>query len=273
MLTTSSTRRLAARIGRALLVVLFARSAAAQGNALANAARRHTAGADSVRVASCPECWVLGLPVIGAYAAVLLVAPPALLLSDRVAAGAAGAFTPDSTAPPGFWQRHVDLTLTVGPANPGRLGTPGARTWAHTESVDLLANGVYAEVRVESYHLPHEVRYASARVGYLVHRHRTLSAGATLGFRDAHGVRGESGPELALPMVIAGNKGWARFEPSYARTRRDTDWSYRFQGVWPIPGHRIFAGVEAEMKALPLPLRSGRGLATGIFGVLVGMRY
>ncbi len=223
---------------------------------------------DSISTRNCNHCIVLVVPIFAAYAAVLLVAPPLLLLWEPAVGGAAMAFAPTDTIRPGIWKDHVDVYVTGGAAST----EAGGSRWGHSESLEFLRKGVYAEVRREHFYFPRYVQYETVRVGYLVHPNRAVWTGITLGYREAHGVRGQSGPELGLPFVVGGRKGWGRFEPSYVVSRTGANWNFRGQGIYPIPGGRYFAGVSLEAKSLPLPLRD-RGLFASTGAAIFGVRY
>lgn len=211
----------------------------------------------------------LTVGIVGAYSAVFLVAPPALLLWTRAATGAATAFTPKDSLPLESWQRHVHAYVAAGPAF---TDEPGGSAWAHSENLEILRDGMYAEVRLEHFYLPDYLQYETVRVGYL-HGRRTLLGGATIGYREAHGVLGQSGLEIGLPLMISGRYGWGRVEPTYVVSRTGADWNFRGQIVWPRGDGRFFWGMNAEAKALPLPLRKGRGLTASTVALLFGTRY
>lgn len=175
-------------------------------------------------------------------AAVGLAAPAAFTFG-------ATSFAP-SGEPSGFWRGHVAAYVTGGPVftQNDDLG------WTHTESVEALARGAYAELRLEHYYLfPQHVQYGLARVGYLARPAPTVSGGVTIGYRGVRGppIEGrQQGVEIAFPLLIDLGTRWWRFEPYYVASAQGVRWNYRIEGEWPIPGRPVVAGWRADAMSL-----------------------
>src|SRR5687767_3971981 len=121
--------------------------------------RRDTTARDSVRQDTLPGDSLVRRPIHspGLYlifpaaaafvvggTAVGLVAPPAFLLLARRT-------NPNGT-PPIFREDHVDVYLTAGPAFTTYIKNDAP--WAHSESVEVLWDGRYGELRLEHFYMP-----------------------------------------------------------------------------------------------------------------------
>ena len=236
-----------------------------QGSNSMDSVRRDVARMDSVaheaQRIKCTDCGMLLLPA----AAVLLIAPPVMFLPWQDTS--VSATISDLAATPDFRRSHVTIYLTGGPAFPDSADLG----WAHSENAEVMWRGLYAELRLERFGLPHHLQYRTTRAGYLIHPRPAFASGFTIGYRESHDLPDESGISISLPAMLAGSRGWGRMEPEYVFSRAGLRWNYRLQVEWPLPGRwQLFSGGNIEAKKLPLHRRSRVGWTTG--AVLIGIR-
>lgn len=224
---------------------------AQEPKAPADSVPRDTVPSDSVPLHH-PHGMVLGL---AAAALVLAVAP-------SVATTLA---TPGDTAMPGSPARdHVSAYVTGGGS------WKEGQTWAYSASVELLKNGWYTEMRVETFHLPRHFQYQSLSVGYLFRPKGGVAGGATIGYRRASRDRTQRGVTIGFPMMVDGTDGTVRVEPTYVFSPSGVSWNYRFLGELAIGDGPFSWGLSMDAKSFPLE-RHGK-LFTSAFALLIGVR-
>lgn len=130
----------------------------------------------------------------------------------------------------------------------GMVAGDTAFSGAHSESLEWLAHGVYSELRVATWYRPQPFMYQTVRVGRLVQR-RSVRAGCTLGYQRTPLDRSQEGPELALPLILGGNRFWLRSEASYVVSSERVNMSYRLQGESRIRSWPLHAGFDLEFKS------------------------
>lgn len=192
--------------------------------------------------------WLL-LPVLAGFSAVLLAAPPSLVLFVDS--------TPRSGIESlGHWDNHVTAYLAGGYVDAMRR-EDRVSGWGHSGSLEVFTRGVYAEVRVENFRLPSLVQFQTVRVGYLLHApHRSAAGGVTIGYRRAYGDRVQPAWEIGLPAVLALTRPdrradvvW-RFEPTYLISSEGVSWNYRWQTDFHIRGTAVIPGIAFEAKPM-----------------------
>ena len=171
-----------------------------------------------------------------------VAAPPGLFLFPEIRCNKA-------TSTLGFWDNSASVSVAAG----GAFTSSRGRT-AYAANLELLARGVYSELRLEEYD-PGEVRLRSARVGYLVHPAPSMAGGVTVGYRDAREAPDEwapAGVEIAFPFMAALCRGdrncWVRWEPTYVITRERIAFAPRLGAELPIGGTPFAAGLHLEAK-------------------------
>jgi hypothetical protein len=150
----------------------------------------------------------------------------------------------------------------------GGGGTSKVDEWTHSESIEILKNGIYGEVRIENLYVPDRFQFQTLRGGYLAHPKPALVGGVTLGYRRAQGDRVQNALEIGLPLVIGAPRGSFRFEPTYLISSAEISWNYRGQIEFNIPRRHLVAGLNVEGK----PLRRGDPYF-GTVALLLGVRY
>lgn len=169
-------------------------------------------------------------------------------------------------APLGYWDKRVSAHVAGGPA----FADTSGETSAYSAGVEVLVRGWYAEVRNEHFRLPEHIEYRSARLGYLIHPVPEVAGGVTVGYREARGVRGHSGAELAFPFVAGSRTWWLRYEAAYVMGKEMVSWSYRMQAEFLFRGGPLYWGLNVEAKSLPLSIGS-KVMAVPV-ALLVGVR-
>jgi hypothetical protein len=126
-------------------------------------------------------------------------------------------------------------------------------------------------VRSEHFRLPEYYHYRTVRLGYLAHPVPEVAGGMTLGYRDARGVSGHSGLEIALPFITGSREWWLRYEAAYVISTKMASWNYRFQGERLIRGGPFYVGAAVEGKTLPL--RPGSKVSSIPITLVLGVRH
>jgi hypothetical protein len=88
----------------------------------------------------------------------------------------------------GFWKDHASLYL-AGAVADFDADSLGVQIGAGSASVEVLMGGFLAEARLEHFHVPEPLRYATLRVGRLSHPRPEVAGGVTLGYRHVRGPR------------------------------------------------------------------------------------
>jgi hypothetical protein len=173
--------------------------------------------------------------------------------------------TPDTTRKLRSTTRdHVSAYVAVG------ASWIEGQTSAYSASIELLENGWYAEMRVETFHLPQHFQYQSVSGGYLFRPKRGVAGGATIGYRRASRDRTQRGVMIGFPLIVDGYDGTARIEPTYVVSPSGVNWNYRLLVELAIGDSPFSWGLSMEAKALPLERRSK--LFTSALALLVGAR-
>lgn len=224
-------------------------------------AQEPPAPADSVPTDSVPPSTAVAhghggmLFAIAAFTVVSAVAPSAFTALT----------TPDTTRRLASPTRdHFSVYLAAG----GSLIE--GQTWTYSGSVDLLKGGWYADLRVETFHLPLQFQYQSLSGGYLFRPKRGAAGGVTIGYRRASREPAQRGVMIGFPLLVDGSDGTMRLEPTYVFSPRGVNWNYRFLGELAIGESPYFWGLNVDAKSLPLERRSR--LFTSAFALLFGVR-
>jgi hypothetical protein len=218
--------------------------------------------ADSARADTVPSDSVLIYPQHGGLFAALAAAA----VVSAVAPSAATTFaTPaDTTMLASPVRDHVSAYVTGGGS------WIEGQTWAYSASIEVLENGWYAEMRVETFHLPNHFQYQSLSGGYLFRPKGGVAGGATIGYRRASRDRTQRGVMISFPLLVDGGDGTARLESMYVFSPSGVNWNYRFLGEFPIGDGPFSLGLSIEAKALPLERRTK--LFASSFALLMGVR-
>jgi hypothetical protein len=181
-------------------------------------------------------------------------APPVILLiDDRSAVW---------NEPSAYSTNHVSAYFTGG----GILSS-SRDGWAYAQTVEALWNGIFGEVRLETFDLPPHFRYTTVRGGYLAHPKPAVAAGVVLGYRRARGDTVQNAVEIGLPIFVAGQRGILRLEPTYVISSKGVTWNYRAHANVPIARTPLTTGFVYEAK----PLRQ-HGPYFHVIDVLIGLR-
>jgi hypothetical protein len=159
---------------------------------------------------------------------------------------------------------HVSAYLTVGGS------WIEGQTWAYSGSVEVLKRGWYAEMRVETFHLPRHFQYQSFSGGYLFRPKRGAAGGVTFGYRRASRDPAQRGVMIGFPLIVDGTDGTLRLEPTYVFSPSGVDWNYRFLAELAIGDSPFSWGLSVDAKALPLERRSK--LFTSALALMLGGR-
>lgn len=144
------------------------------------------------------------------------------------------------------------------------------QTGTYSVSVELLERGWYAEMRVETFHLPKHIQYQSLSGGYLFRPKRGVAGGATIGYRRASRDRTQRGVTIGFPLIVDGYDGTGRLEPTYVFSPSGVNWNYRVLMELAIGDSPFSWGLNIEAKSLPVERRSR--LFASAFALLIGMR-
>jgi hypothetical protein len=169
--------------------------------------------------------------------------------------------------PLGFWERRVAAHVSSGSG----VARSDSNSFAYSAGVEILFRGIYAELRTEHFELPHRIEYRTARLGYLIHPLPEVAGGVTLGYRDARGIRGHRGMEVAFPYIMGSRTWWLRYEAAYVFSSEMVSWSYRMQAEFLVRGGPWYLGFNVEAKSLPL--RVGSKVTSVPISVIAGIRY
>lgn len=187
------------------------------------------------------------LPVAtGVIGAVTLVAPTAFLLINM--------------GKPPIPPREIDPALNFRSYQVGAtaLGDT-AQNGGYGASFERMRAGRYAEARVATWRLPSQFQYQTVRVGRFWHRTPRLAGGVIVGYQHAPQQHTQSGPELALPLLIIDGGTELRFEPSYVFTSERIQLNYRLRWDARLGRSPVRAGVDFELKGIrePTPFTGG----------------
>jgi len=194
----------------------------------------------------------LMLPFMAAFAGVLALAPPTLLLTRLYPDTSMGAVS----------SAHIAVYAMA-----GGMGEESPRNLTHSENLELFTHNITAAVRIESFSAFGGARFATVRAGYLFHTQNQARGGITLGYRHASGPGTESAVEIGLPFVIGNQRGAMWLVPTYLISHQGVMWNYRFQGEFYTLPKPFFAGMVVEAKSLR---QNGKGF--GSVTLLIGVR-
>lgn len=178
---------------------------------------------------------------------------------------------PDDGRRLAFARDHLRLYVSGGPISAGTDTDDVYSTWASLAAAELLVNTFLLEARIERFLMPDELTYASIRVGRLSRRFRTITGGATIGYRDVRGARPHDGIEIAFPFVTGGPGGWVRLETAYVFSNTQSSWNYRIQWDRLQGNGPVFLGLRLDLNSREMS-RKGR-LSHGVFGVVLGTTW
>ena len=170
-----------------------------------------------------------------------------------------------------FARDHLSVYVSGGAISASTDTDDVYSTWATLGAVELLVNQFLLEVRAERFLMPEELTYAGVRVGRMSRRYRTISGGATIGYRAVRGSRPHDGIEIAFPFVTGGPGGWVRFETAYVMSNKQSSWNYRVQWDRLQGNGPVFLGLRLDLNSWELR-RRGR-LSHGVFGVVLGTTW
>ena len=181
------------------------------------------------------------LPVLAAFAAALIVAPPAVMLVRGDTA----------RRPPGhevgFAGDHFSIYLVGG----GSWEKPGLG-WTHSERFAVLEGRLYGELRFDSFEFSDlgSAHFQTLRAGYLAHPRQPLLGGVTIGYRRARGDTAQSALEIGLPLALGTSRGWMRFTPTYVISSDGIRWNYSLLAEFPIVHTPLVVGFDCEARTL-----------------------
>lgn len=184
------------------------------------------------------DAWLL-VPVIAAFGAALLFAPPSLLFVPSL----------DTTSRElRLTQPHVSVYGVGGITQRISGDDPNPWKWTGSASLEAVASGLYAELRIEALSIPEPTQAWTLRGGYLFHPKPQFAGGFTLGYRWAQGDSIQNALEIGLPFAFGREFLAARFEPTYLISSRGLTWQWRFQPEFYIPRSPLMAGLCLEIK-------------------------
>lgn len=190
----------------------------------------------------------------------LLVIAPSALLSLPTCG------TSPDTVPLGFWRNHVAAYVGGGVTMGDSVG--GDMLSANLE---LLAHGLFAELRWERLEELRHYQYRTAKVGWLTHPQGSLAGGVTVGYRATRDLeRHDEGVELGFPLITGRRRWWLRFDVDYVVSTHQTSWNYRMQWERLLGAGPFLVGIDAEAKTLPI--RNHGTLSAVPLTVIVGIR-
>lgn len=166
----------------------------------------------------------------------------------------------------GFWRDHVS-----GYAGGGIMASDWHGAVAQSAGLEVLALGAYAEVRLDRYHRDDRVEMWDARVGYLLHPHRSVAGGVTVGWREAPDVPdgwSGGGVLIGFPILLAAcgerRPCWVQWEPTYLISGKGLGFTPHFRLEVPVPRTPLLGRLDVEAKGMrkkdPLSLSLGLSL-------------
>ena len=195
------------------------------------------------------------------------------------------------------------VVATVAPAPAARwLGKPGPPTMAAVKDhrfvyvavggaydklrtrtlaagMEVVRQGMYAELRVEDFYRPRRFEYITVRGGYLFHPRNKSAGGVTVGYQHASSDPAQRGVEVGLPLLLGDSTGTVRIDPTYLLSSGGVLWNYRVQLEFPIPRQPYFLGVSGVVKSVPFGDHHRRqeypekGIFTGAVTLHLGVRF
>lgn len=142
------------------------------------------------------------------------------------------------------------------------------RGWSHVQSVEAFWNGLYAELRAESYHVPAYSGVQAARAGYLWRRRSTVAGGVTAGYVRGAGDNLPGGLEIGLPLLLQLQRGWMRFDATYVLTPDVGYYNWRTVMGLAFPRKPFAGGFSYDVRT---PVRGDEPFAAPV--LFVGMRF
>ena len=142
------------------------------------------------------------------------------------------------------------------------------RGWSHVQSVEAFWNGLFAELRAESYHVPSYSGVQAARAGYLWRRRRTVAGGVTAGYVRGAGDNLPGGLEVGLPLLLQLERGWMRFDATYVLTSEIGYYNWRTVMGLALPRKPFVAGFSVDIRT---PIRGEEPFSAPV--LFIGTRF
>ena len=174
----------------------------------------------------------------------------ALAIVTAIVLVAPGPFVPLSnpdTTHLGFARNHLAVSATGGLLTGETEGGDDFNGLAYSASVEVFRNGVYGEVRGESYDQGSRTQFWTIRAGYLMRPKSAIAGGATIGYRFVTEGVSENALEVGFPLAVGSPRKWIRLEPTYVISTRGVSWNYRFQTDFLVT-RSLSSGLNVDVK-------------------------